>query len=66
MKPKNDIRNAKICYTHLGGKLGGLFLDYLIKEKWLVKDEPTGESYRLSDKGVAELLKAGIDITDYS
>jgi len=62
MKPKNDIRAAKLCYTHLGGKLGGIFLEYLIKEKWLVNDGT--ENYRLSDKGVAELSKAGIDITD--
>lgn len=63
MKMNNDIKNAKLCYKHLGGKLGELLLDYLIKEQWLVKAPLPAEHYRLSDKGVAELLKAGIDVS---
>lgn len=65
MKPRNDIKAAKICYKHLGGKLGELLLDYLIKEQWLVKSQLPDENYILSNKGAAELLKAGIDISKF-
>ena len=65
MKKKSEIKNAKLCYKHLGGKLGELLLDYLIKEQWLVKTPLSAENYSLSDKGVAELLKAGIDVSKF-
>jgi len=37
MKNNNKMKPAKLCYEHIGGKLGQLLLEALIVKGWLAK-----------------------------
>jgi predicted transcriptional regulator len=58
-----DKKPAKLCYTHIGGKLGILLLEKFIDKGWLAKDKPTDKHFYITDKGKKEFTKLGIDIS---
>ena len=53
---------AKMCYTHIGGKLGALLLEAFIEKHWLEKS-PNSKHYVITAKGKKELAKFGIDLS---
>jgi hypothetical protein len=38
MKNKLFEKTAKLCYEHIGGKLGSLLLEQFIEKGWLAKE----------------------------
>lgn len=55
---------AKTCYSHLGGKLGTLLLENFITKKWIAKDNATAKHFYITDLGIAEFTKLGIDVSE--
>ena len=47
------------CYDHFGGVLGEVLFNFLIKEKWIQKDE---KEISITEKGWNELEILGIDV----
>lgn len=55
---------AKLCYNHIGGKLGMLLLDKFVDNGWLAKDSQTDKHFYITEKGNVEFSKLGIDISE--
>ena len=60
----SDKKPAKVCYEHIGGRLGMLLLDQFISKGWLAKDNPADKHYYITEKGVFEFTKLGIDLSE--
>ncbi|PSL50142.1 hypothetical protein CLV51_1011486 [Chitinophaga niastensis] len=58
---KNDKIPAKLCYNHLGGKLGSLLLDNFIEKGWIARDLSSEKHYYITEAGDKGLKKMGID-----
>ncbi|MGE5455117.1 MAG: hypothetical protein ACM3O9_07985 [Methylocystaceae bacterium] len=54
--------NGKSCFGHLGGTLGERLFKRLIELEWFVQDQEKTTVYQLTEKGVVELDKLGVDI----
>jgi DNA-binding transcriptional ArsR family regulator len=55
-----ELRLARSCYHHLGGRLAVAMTQAFIDRQWLVED---GLSYRLTDLGEARFTDLGVDLT---
>jgi|WetSurMetagenome_2_1015567.scaffolds.fasta_scaffold107840_2 hypothetical protein len=53
---------AKSCYGHLGGKVGDLLFERLVDLKWFRLQVGTSTVYEITEKGVEELTKLGVDL----
>ena len=54
---------AKICYSHIGGKLGLLLLEKFVEKGWIEKENPKAKHFYITDKGQKEFSKLGVDLT---
>lgn len=63
MDQSTDRKPAKICYEHIGGKLGQLLLEQFVMKGWIAKDAPTDRNYYITEKGLEELTKLGLDLS---
>lgn len=54
---------AKVCYTHLGGKLGMLLMEAFIEKGWIAKANPRDKHFFITATGEKALTKLGIDLT---
>jgi DNA-binding PadR family transcriptional regulator len=63
MTATKDIKPAKLCFEHIGGKLGMLLLDTFIEKSWIAKENPTDKHYYITDKGQKEFTKMGLDLS---
>jgi len=63
MNKQTNRKPAKLCYTHLGGKLGTLLLDKFVENNWLAKEKPTDKHFYITEKGHKEFTKLGIDVS---
>jgi DNA-binding PadR family transcriptional regulator len=63
MKTMKESKPAKICFEHIGGKLGMLLMDTFIEKNWIAKDNPKDKHYYITDKGQKEFTKMGIDLS---
>ena len=54
---------AKICYSHLGGKLGTLLLEQFIEKQWIAKTQPGDKQYYITLLGEREFAKLGVDLS---
>lgn len=54
---------AKICYEHIGGKLGQLLVENFAEKGWIAKSKPTDKHFYITDLGQKEFEKLGIDIS---
>jgi hypothetical protein len=54
---------AKLCYSHLGGKLGNLLLENFIDKDWLHQEKAGTKHYTVTKKGIAGFKKLGIDVS---
>ena len=59
----SDKKPAKVCYEHIGGRLGMLLMDLFISKGWLTKGTPADKHYQITEKGVLEFTKLGIDLS---
>ncbi|MDQ7961267.1 ArsR family transcriptional regulator [Flavobacterium lindanitolerans] len=58
-----DRKPAKKCYEHIGGKLGMLLLEQFIAKSWLAKEKPDDKNFYITDIGILEFTKLGIDLS---
>lgn len=61
-KPSKQ-KPAKMCYEHIGGKLGQLLAVTFAEKGWIAKKNPTDKHFYITDLGEKEFTKLGIDIT---
>lgn len=54
---------AKLCYSHLGGKLGSLLLEQFIAKGWLDKEPGTDRRYFITESGIEAFTQIGIDLS---
>ncbi|MBP1223941.1 ArsR family transcriptional regulator [Flavobacterium sp. 1355] len=64
MNPKStNTKPAKLCYEHIGGKLGQLLLENFADKAWITKKTPTDKHFYITELGEKEFIKLGIDIS---
>jgi len=63
MNKTSDKKPAKVCYEHIGGRLGMLLLEQFIARDWLAKEHPSDKHFYITEKGVLEFTKLGIDLS---
>jgi len=63
MTNHNAIKPVKICYEHIGGKLGMLLMTVFINKKWICQNKTDDKHFYITTKGAKELIKMGIDIS---
>lgn len=63
MTKRTDKKPAKVCYEHIGGRLGMLLLEQFILKGWISKDDPADKHYYITEKGSLEFTKLGIDLS---
>lgn len=63
-KPDKDApKPAKLCYSHIGGKLGQLLTEAFIEKGWIAKNGPEEKHYYITAIGEQELTRLGIDLS---
>jgi predicted transcriptional regulator len=66
MEKMSERKSAKLCYEHIGGKLGSLLLEQFVVNGWLAKNEMKDKHFHITEKGTQEFSKLGIDLTKLS
>lgn len=61
MEKSTQIKPAKMCYEHIGGKLGQLLAETFAEKGWIAKNKPTDKHFYITDLGEKEFKKLGID-----
>jgi hypothetical protein len=55
------VLTAKCCFGHLGGTLGNRLFDRMAELGWLEPTEENPKHYALTELGINEFLKLGVD-----
>ncbi len=63
MSKTTEKKQAKLCYEHIGGKLGSLLLERFIANGWLAKEATADKAFYITEKGVEGLTSLGIDLS---
>ncbi|WJS94325.1 ArsR family transcriptional regulator [Flavobacterium johnsoniae] len=63
MSNSQNIKPAKKCYEHLGGKLGELLLETFIEKKWIAKKDSSEKHLYITELGEKEFEKLGLDLS---
>lgn len=63
MSENLNRKPVKLCYEHIGGKLGNLLLEQFIIKGWLAKENPSDKYFYITERGEVEFSKLGIDLT---
>lgn len=63
MSANPNRKPAKLCYEHIGGKLGNLLLEQFIIKGWLAKENSSDKNFYITEMGEVEFTKLGIDLT---
>lgn len=58
-----EKKTAKLCYEHIGGKLGSLLLEQFIEKGWLAKENSGDKHFYITEVGEKEFTKLGIDLS---
>lgn len=58
----DKAKPAKMCYEHIGGKLGMLLADTFINKGWIARQAETDKHFYVTPEGEKELTKLGIDM----
>jgi DNA-binding transcriptional ArsR family regulator len=59
----SPLRSARTCYDHMAGTVGVALHDHLHGQGWLKpSSDGAGESYDLTQKGIAALESLGVDV----
>ncbi|MDQ6470724.1 ArsR family transcriptional regulator [Flavobacterium sp. LHD-80] len=62
-KPIN-VKPAKMCYEHIGGKLGQLLAITFAEKGWIAKKNPADKHFYITEIGLTEFGKLGIDLSE--
>ena len=54
---------AKLCYSHIGGRLGSLLAEHYIKSGWIKKVEDNERLFYITAKGKKIFNEMGIDLS---
>jgi predicted transcriptional regulator len=57
------VKPAKMCYSHIGGKLGQLLVEAFVDKGWIAKNKPTDKHFYITDLGEKEFRKLGLDLS---
>ncbi len=60
---KTTIIPVKLCYAHIGGRLGSLLADLYISKGWIVPVEGNERWYSISAKGKKAFKELGLDLS---
>jgi DNA-binding PadR family transcriptional regulator len=63
MEKSTHKKPAKMCYEHIGGKLGHLLAEMFAEKRWIAKNKPTDKHFYITDLGQKEFEKLGIDVS---
>lgn len=63
MDRKTGKKQAKLCYEHIGGKLGELLFQSFIAKGWLIKDELGKKDFYITEKGAKGFSELGLDLS---
>ncbi|MDR6486586.1 putative transcriptional regulator [Chryseobacterium vietnamense] len=63
MNKSTGRKPAKVCYEHIGGKLGQLLLEQFVDKGWIAKENPADRNYYITEKGQEEFTKMGLDLS---
>ncbi len=63
MTESSDKKPAKMCFGHIGGKLGIMLMETFADKGWITKDKPTDKHFYITDKGQKEFTKLGLDLS---
>jgi hypothetical protein len=55
---------AKMCYEHIGGKLGQQLAVTFAEKGWISKKNPADKHFYITDLGQKEFTKLGIDVSE--
>lgn len=62
-KTKPDAPMAKMCFSHIGGKLGTRLMDRFEEMGWIKPDTET-KHFRITPKGEKGFHELGVDTSD--
>lgn len=63
MGTTTEKKHAKLCYEHVGGKLGNLLLERFIANGWLAMEKPGEKEFYITEKGAEGFTHLGIDLS---
>ncbi len=61
---ERPVLTAKCCFGHLGGTLGNRLFYRIAELGWLEPTEENPKHYALTELGIKEFLKLGVDPYD--
>jgi hypothetical protein len=64
MGKENHEIPAKMCFSHIGGKLGLLLMETFVDKGWLAKKKDSDKHLFVTAKGQKEFTKLGIDLSE--
>ncbi|MBF4518245.1 ArsR family transcriptional regulator [Flavobacterium sp. ANB] len=64
MEKSIKTKPAKMCYEHIGGKLGQLLAKSFAEKGWIAKNKPADKDFYITDLGQKEFEKLGVDISE--
>lgn len=59
-----SLKPAKMCYEHIGGKLGQLLAETFIEKGWIAKKNPSDKNFYITDLGQKEFTALGINVSE--
>lgn len=57
------MKPAKICYDHIGGKLGALFMEKCIEKNWIEQVDHSNHLFSITKKGLTAFGNLGLDLS---
>ncbi|MBS7254718.1 ArsR family transcriptional regulator [Flavobacterium branchiicola] len=63
-KKLDAVKPAKMCYSHIGGKLGQLLAITFEEKGWIARKNPADKHFYITDLGQKEFEKLGIDLSE--
>ncbi|WP_133524415.1 ArsR family transcriptional regulator [Flavobacterium sp. 245] len=58
------VKPAKMCYEHIGGKLGQLLAITFAEKGWIAKKNPADKHFYITEIGLTEFGKLGVDLSE--
>lgn len=58
-----SVKPVKMCYSHIGGKLGQLLVESFADKGWIAKNKPADKHFYITDLGEKEFEKLGLDLS---
>jgi hypothetical protein len=62
MKAMSKQIPAKMCFSHIGGKLGTMLMETFVEKGWIDKNE-TDKHFFVTEKGKKEFTRLGLDLS---